>query len=89
MKVYLAPINYKEHFVYLGQRYYLTYSHALVSDYGKYGMCPPKGRGFYSIIGLKEYKKAKAAYEEQKINWQKALNGYLNNGGEKQQLSLF
>lgn len=88
-KLYLSPVNYKETFIYLGRRYYLTFTHALISDYGDYGMLPPVGKGFYLILPKKDYKKAKEGYELQKINWYKALKGYLNNGGEKQQLSLF
>lgn len=89
MKIYMAPSNYLDYFVYQGQRYYLTVNRALVSDYGKYGICPPLGRGFYTVISKKEFKEIKAAYELQKNNWQKALNGYLNNGGDRKQLSLF
>lgn len=87
-KLYIAPTNYTEHFVYLGRRYYLTADKALISDYGKYGMCPPMGRGFYVAISKKEFKEAQLGYQLQKINWQKALSGYLNNGVEKLQPSL-
>jgi hypothetical protein len=88
-KLYLAPHVYIDHFIYLGQRYYLTADKALISDYGKYGMCPPAGRGFYLVISKKEFKEAKASYELQKINFNKAINGYLNRGVEKIQNTLF
>jgi len=65
-KLYLAPHGYKDHFIYLGRRYYLTTDKALVSDYGKYGMCPPAGRGFYLVISKKEFKEAKELFELQK-----------------------
>lgn len=88
-KVYLAPSGFKDHFIYLGRRYYLTTDKALVSDYGKYGMCPPAGRGFYLVISKKEFKEAKSLFELQKINWTNALNGYLNKGVERIQNTLF
>lgn len=88
-KLYLTPHGFTDHFIYLGRRYYLTMNRALISDYGKYGMCPPAGRGFYLVISKKEFKEAKSLYELQKINWNKALNGYLNKGVEKTQLTLF
>jgi len=87
-KMYLAPTAYKDHFVYLGRRYYLTTDKAFISDYGRYGMCPPKGRGFYLLLSKKEFKQAKIGYELQKINWNNALNGNLNRE-VKTQLSLF
>jgi hypothetical protein len=89
VKIYMAPINYLDMFVYFGRRYFLLPDKALVSDYGRYGMCPPADRGFYLLLPKKDYKKAKEGYELQKLNWSKVLNGYLNNGGERKQLSLF
>lgn len=83
-KVYMAPSYYKECFVLDSHRYYLTDGHALKSDYGRYGMCPPIGRGFYNKISIKEYKEAYSLYIEKRSNYLKALNsGYLNAGGQQ------
>lgn len=88
-KIYFAPSSFIEHFIYLGRRYYLTANRAIVSDYGKFGMCPPAGRGYYLLISKKEFKEAKELFELQKINFRKALDGYLNKGVERIQNTLF
>lgn len=91
-KFYISPNPdlVKEKFVFEGRRYYLLDSYALVSDYGKYGMLPPEGKGFYLEIPKGDFKKIKARYIEQiqKIIYATKC-GYLNKGGEKTQLSLF
>lgn len=81
-KVYTAPTNYIESFVLGNHRYYLTTDHALKSDYGRYGMCPPLGRGFYLKISKKEFKEAQKLFIQKKTNFLNALNsGYLKTGG--------
>lgn len=85
-KIYLCPSFYSEHFVFEGRRYYLTSSHALVSDYGKYGMMPPAGRGFYLLISKKEFKEIKEKYELQKNKFMTASQSYFNNGGQQPEL---
>lgn len=81
-KVYMAPHNYEDSFILDSHRFYLSGDLALKSDYGKYGMVPPLGRGFYSKISKKEFKEAKALYIEKQSKFLKALNsGYLKAGG--------
>lgn len=87
--LYLCPTNYLETFTYEGRRYYLTDTKVYVSDYGTYGMLPPAGRGFYTLISKKEYKEIKELYLEEKSSWFKAFNcGYVKEA-RRVQNSLF
>lgn len=82
-KLYLYPTNVKESFIFAGRRYILTYTIALVSDYGKYGMLPPEGRGFYLELPKGDYKAIQKRYNEQKEAFFKAQRaGYLSAGGQ-------
>jgi hypothetical protein len=82
--LYLYPVNIKESFILDGRRYILTYTDALISDYGKYGMLPPEGKGFYLKLPKADFFAAQKRYNEQKqafFNAQKA--GYLSAGGQQ------
>ena len=82
-KIYMAPSAIDIHFTHEGRRYYRADSGlCLISDYGKYGMMPPAGRGFYLKISSKEFNQAHAKYLEHKRNFLNALSsGYLKAGG--------
>lgn len=82
--LYLYPVNSKESFILDGRRYILTYTRALISDYGNYGMLPPIGKGFYLEISKKEFNDALKKYNEQKQAFFNAQRvGYLSAGGQQ------
>lgn len=82
--IYPAPKRYKDHFIYCGRRYFQTDTKCLISQYGKYGFLPPIDRGGYEIISTKEFKQAKFLFDIEKANYEKYLNGNLNEEGKKQ-----
>jgi hypothetical protein len=89
-KLFLAPnpALVKETFSFMGRRYFLLSDMALISEPNKHSFCPPADRGFYLKLPIKDFKEAKKRYENNRIKFLKAV-GYLNEGGEKTQLTLF
>lgn len=85
-KLYPCPSFYLDHFVLNGRRYFKTSSRCLISDFGKYGMLPPLGRGCYLKIPVKDFNTAKKLYEEKRKEFMDRLNSNLNKGV---QASLF
>lgn len=81
-KIYLSPVNYLNTFVFEGRRYYETSSMCLVSDYGKYGILPPAGKGFYLRIAKKDFLTVQKKFIDFKSRSLSALSsGYLKTGG--------
>lgn len=78
--LYPSPSSYLDHFVFGGRRYYKTSTRCLISDFGRYGMLPPKGRGWFLKIATKDFNKAKELYEINKQKYMDALNGNPNKG---------
>lgn len=80
LKLYPCPTSYLDHFVLNGRRYYKTAVRCLISDFGKYGMLPPKGRGWYLKIPTKDFNEAKKLYEIKRKEFNDRLNGNPNKG---------
>lgn len=80
VRLYPAPKTFDDMFILDGRRYFSSMRNYLISDYGKYGFCPPVDRGFYLKLSAKEFKECKARYEAKRFDYEKALAGNLNKG---------